>query len=293
MGRRILLMNLVMLAGLVLLARHMTVQWHDYERTHNVQRIVDQTPVREVSATASADRGSLQSVPPITDFLVIGEKSLFNPERRPDVPDAEAQEADQAPPIQRKPNLTSIMTIAGKRQAVLNVFEPGSQSPVRKIVSVDDQVQGWTVGEIGASSVTLNWKTQEMVIDMSDSPAAQPKQIASAMAPVTVIKVGSAFEAVETTTPETQAADESKGVTVGVVGGQGQRPGAQGRGGRAGQGLTGRGTQGGLGMRGGQSGRLGSSGGYGRTGSGMMGGSSTLGLPGSYRSQQPITPQNY
>jgi hypothetical protein len=252
MGRKIFLLNLVILAAVVMLARQLTYSWQEYERSHSLREVIGEVPAggTEFEAPRAMTLGPAYGP---GEYQVIGDRNLFSPERRPEMVATAAPPVEQPPAMPRNPTLNGVSSIGGTRQAILTSYDPTSQVQSRLVVSVGDKVQGWTVDEIGDSVVKLRWKDHEKVIDMWDAPGPQPQQMAGrAEAPVTVIRVGAAAAAVETTTPEAVMAEERQGLTVGVAGQSGQtvRPGgAGGQGGlrsgaAGGRGMTGRGRTG-------------------------------------------------
>jgi hypothetical protein len=251
MGRRIFLLNLLILAAVVLLARQLTHSWQEYEHSHSLREVIGDVPAGAVEFEAPRAMALGPAYGP-GEYQVIGDRNLFSPERRPEMVAAAAPVVEQPPPMPRNPTLNGVSMIGGNRQAILTSYDPTSQAQSRLVVNVGDKVQGWTVEEIGDTVVKLSWKDHEKVIDMWDAPGPQPQMAGRAEAPVTVIRVGSAPAAVETTSPEAVLAEERQGLVVGVAGQSGQtmRPGGAGgqgglRGGTAGgRGMTGRGRSG-------------------------------------------------
>jgi hypothetical protein len=250
MGRKIFLLNLLILASVVLLARQLTYSWQEYEQSHSLSQVIGEVPA---GATVFETPRAMALGPAYGpgEYMVIGDRNLFSPDRRPELAPAAAAPVEQPPAMPRNPTLNGVSTIGGNRQAILTSYDPTSQAQSRQVVGVGDKVQGWTVTEIGDSVVKLQWKDHEKVIDMWDAPGPQPQQMAGrAEAPVTVIRVGAPPAAVETTTPDAVMAEERQGLTIGVAGqAQGVRTtqgGAGGlRGGAAGgRGMTGRGRSG-------------------------------------------------
>jgi hypothetical protein len=150
--------------------------------------------------------------------------------------------------------LNGVLKNEGKKQALLTIFEGNNPKGTSRVVNVGDEVtQGYTVTEIGDTTLKMRWKEKdEILIDMFD---ATPQQQAAAPARstagvVTMITIGSAAAPVETTEASETAADERRGgIEVGVAGGQGVA-GQRGQG--QGQGMRGdRRNQGSESMRGG------------------------------------------
>lgn len=266
MGRKLLLINILMLAVIAVLSQQLVALWADFQETPSQLPAVDQRGVDIENPQP------LHKVAPISRYLVIGERNLFSAERT-----AEAvlpEEEEQAPELVQDPQLISVFSMGGEKEAVLTVFEGrrGRNSSQRN-VKVGDDVEGYTVSRIEDTYLVLGWKEEEIVINLappSGQPAA-PQQ--AARQAVNVITIGSSGPAVETTTLAA-AAEEARGLEVSSVGGQ---QGVRGMGGMPGQGGAlqqgmGRGTSMGMGMTGSQ-GRFGAgSMGRGMTGQSMMGG---------------------
>ncbi len=278
MGRRLLLVNVLILVGIVLLARYVTNAWQSFEETQNVTSVLG--PVRG----GQPPDASIEVPPPpeapqaFPNFTVIAEKDLFMPERRP-APPPDQQAAVTPPPMPKNPSLNGVLNNGGKKQALVTIFEGNNPKGTSRQVSVGDDIQGWTVSEIADTTMKLRWKEQEKLIDMFDATPQQQAAVPprSTSAAVTVITIGSAAAPVETNVAsEAAAADErGGGIQVGITGGQGG-PGqrVQGQGAR---GNTGRGNPGGDTMRGGMGG---------------PGQSGTVGFPSSGSSSVPFTSGN-
>jgi hypothetical protein len=218
MGRRLLLVNILILVGIFLTARHVTDAWRKFEEDKNPQKILRQ-------ATGDGPREVEIVVPPLPpgpqpypDFAVISEKDLFSPERRPPPPpSAEQLVVEKPPPLPKPPSLNGVMTNDGKKQALITIYDqPNNNKGQSRVVSVGDSVQGYTVTEIVDTILKMKWKDQEVVLDMFD--AAPQQQAATAKgrsAAVTVITIGSPTEPVETSTTEAAAAEERRGIEPG------------------------------------------------------------------------------
>ena len=287
MRQGILVLNLLMLVGTAVLADQLISGWEAFEETSSVERLVGRV---EPGQDAPANVGVVleEGARPFPEFLVIAEKNLFTPQRGPEVEAEVEPEEEKAPVLPMKPALTGVSMMNGERRAFLTVYEGKKSSGKSRSVAVGDDVQGYKVSEITDTTVRLSWRDQEVIIDIFDNKGA-PQQVAAAHkgTAVTVITVGAAPAAVETTTASASKEKAGRGLEVGVAGaaaGQGgsggraaaARQGGMGQGGR-GQGGLGRGGRGQGGMgRGGLSGARGQSG-YGGQGRGLPG---NLGLSG-------------
>lgn len=250
------MVNVLLLVGIIVLAKYTSDAWQEFEGTQNVRAVL-----------AGAKRGQPLEVsvkapsppePPLAypEFTVIPEKDLFMPERRPSEIQTEVV-AEKAPPLPKPPSLNGVLNNDGKKQALITIFEGNNPKGQSRIVSIGDDVQGYTVTEIAETTMKMQWNDQEVLIDMF---ASSPQQQAAApaakkAAAVTVITIGEAAAPVETVTAEAAVLEERRGIEVGTAGvqggvaagamrtgpGQGIRPGDRGRGqlrGRSGQGMT-------------------------------------------------------
>jgi len=267
MGQRLLLVNVLILIGIVALARYVTSAWHSFEETENLSSVLGNVKTGEpkvVSVDVPPPPEAPQAYP---NFTIIPEKDLFMPERRP-APPPEQQVVETAPPMPKVPSLNGITKNEGKKRALITIFEGNNPKGTSREVGIGDDVQGWAVSEIGDTTMKIRWKDQEKLIDMFDSTpqqqAATPPR--NAQAAVTVITIGSAAAAVETSEAEAPPNQRGGGIEVGVAG-------AQGGAGQRGQGQGGRGNMGNDSMRG-----------------GGVGGTGTMGVPsGGGSSSVPFT----
>jgi len=280
MGRKFLVINLLILAGVVFLSRYLTSEWKSFEEQNNVQRVLDKAkknpgPVPDLEPTPPP-----LPAQPYPDFTVIPENDLFMAERRPPSPEV-IKPPEQEPQFPKPPALNGVLNGNGKTQALMTIFENQNSKGQSRIMSIGDVISGWTITEIKETSVKLTWKDHEKVIDMFDSAPQQPSAAPQSMAKaaVTVITIGSAAAAVETVEASAPPGGEGgggPGLVVGVSGGQGgANQGGQQRGGQGGLSSS-RGGRG-VGSAGSsRSGRMGNTSGQG----GMQGGSGVMGVPG-------------
>lgn len=273
MGRKFLVINLLILAGVILLSRYLTSEWRSFEAQNNVQRVLDQAtktagPAPNLESTPQPD-----SPQPYPDFAVIPEKDLFMAERRPPSPEA-AKEEVKAPEFPKPPALNGVLNQDGKTQVLVSIFDTPNAKGQSRTMSVGDVINGWTIAEIKETSFVLRWNDQEKVIDMFDSAPQQGPAAPQTMArqAPTVITIGSSVSAVETVEASAAAggSDEKPGLVIGVAGGQGTNVGQRG-------GVGGQGAMGGSRGVGGSRSMGGASTRSGRTG---QGGSGVIGMPG-------------
>jgi hypothetical protein len=224
-----LFINLLILAGILLIAKQVTSAWQTYEQENNLERIV-KTPDRSQEAQAREDAVSPpEAGRPYPEFMVVGEKDLFLPDRRPLPPEPQNAVVEKPPALPKKPSLNGVFSTGGKRQAMITVYENAQSRGQSRFVNVGDNVQGYTVGEINDTTLKLRWKDQEELIDMLDAAPQQASAVPAAVqAQVTVITIGAAVAAVDTSRPADAPGgpEDRRGSDTVVTGGQG---GAVGR----------------------------------------------------------------
>ena len=266
MGRKLVLLNILMLVALVVVAQHLIGSWRDFER--------NQEPIEAAGSEVKLQETSLpERLAPISHFLDIGAGNLFSEQRGQDPNEGLEVEGEAPTELSPEPKLTSVMTFGKQKTAVLSIAaNRRSRSPAEVIrVKLGDEIQGYTVAEIEDDRIVLSWREHRREIFL-DPAQAQPRKAARAAGGPKIIVVGAPAAAVATTTLAS-AAEPGRGVQVGTVGSAGQgggRSGGGGRGlagGRGGGGSSGRGGLGGGGTRG--SGTLG--------GGGLGGGRGTRG----------------
>jgi hypothetical protein len=214
MGRRLLLINIAILVGIGLLARHVTTNWQSFQTEHDIEKIVERVQPGKV---IPVDEPSPAEPPqPFGVFADIPAKDLFAPDRRPQ-PEGPVV-AETPPPLPRNPSLNGILNNEGKKQALLTVYDaPNNPRGRSRVVSVGDNVQGYTVTEIGDTSMKMRWKEVEIVVDMFDDAPKQPSPgPPKTIAVVTVVTIGSPAPAVETSSADAGGPEERRGVEAGV-----------------------------------------------------------------------------
>jgi len=232
MKRRVVLINLLIFAGVVTFATRFRSAWESFEQGNSLEEIV---------ASAQQDGGSGGPSPvepmgrpgPFSEFVVVSQRTLFAESRRPQSEEGEVVVQDpglvveEPPKWAARPMLHGVSAVGGKRQGVLTVFEGKQKQGELRSVEVGDLVQGYWVDEIGETTMRLRWGSRNEIIDMADAtkPAGAGQRAAGK---VTVINVGSAPSAVQTTSAAKEP--EGSGLEVSVV----SAPSAQGGGGQAG-----------------------------------------------------------
>lgn len=227
MKRRVVLINLLLFAGLVILAGRFRSAWESFEQERSLEGIF---------SSAQRDGGSPSPSPVepmgrpgrFSEFTVVSERTLFEEDRRPEsavgeVVQGAAVVVETPPKWAARPMLHGVSAAGGKRQGVVTVFEGRQKTGELRSVEVGDLVQGYWVDEIGETTMRLRWGDRHEIIDMDDAtppPAAGQRSLDK----VTVIQVGSAPSAVQTTTADDQ--QEGSSLEVSVVGGSSGQGGA-------------------------------------------------------------------
>ena len=233
MKRRVVLINLLIFAGVVIFAAWFRSAWESFEQGHNLEGIVASAQLEGESPGPSPVKPMGQAEP-FSQFVVVSQRTLFAENRR-----LESQEevvvqdpvviVEEPPKWAARPMLHGVSAMGGKRQGVVTVFEGNQKTGELRNVEVGDLVQGYWVDEIGETTMRLRWGDRNEIIDMADAtkPAGAGQ---GAAGKVTVIRVGAAPSAVQTTASRGAAQQKGSGLEVSVVG----AASGQGGGGQAG-----------------------------------------------------------
>lgn len=227
MSRKLLLINLLMASAIAAVGFHLVSSWKAFHRDNPI-----------AARLANPLSGGMEEAMPVTfdapvyaDYLVIAERNLFSPDRRPYQEDAGDGQNLRPPDWHNKPPLYhGSYVVGGERTGIVTEFAGRASRGTRKEIGLGDIVQGWEVSAIERDNFTLKWNDQETVIEKTEQavPQRQTRQVAASS--VTIIRIGSAGPAVDTTTPTQDDTEEAK-LTVSTAGdAQGQRGGLQGRG---------------------------------------------------------------
>ena len=191
MRGRIVFINLLLLLGVLFLAWRHQSGWNTFKQTYSPEMMMEAAQAEPVLLTLTDVLGveEPQSLP---TFLVVSEKNLFTEERRSTSEETSQTLTQEKPPAWAvRPTLHGISEVGGQKRAVVNAYVKPNVMKLRT-VEVGDLVQGFEVAEIQETTIRLQWKDTEEIIDMAD--ASPPKTAAAGKgtkAPVTVITVGS------------------------------------------------------------------------------------------------------
>lgn len=227
LGRRILLINFVLLASIAVCAYQIHGSWKKFEETQMVKRVI----VSAIDSNSEVKYDSEFVFSPEElehDFFEVYQRDLFSPDRSPSSEDSGEDEEEKPPEFPKRPQMNGASTIGGQLSAFLTVYSNAKSPGESKSVVLGDDVQGYTVAAITDTTVTLKWNEYQEIIDMADNEPLQvaqkgPQQLAA----VNIIRIGSALAAVETTTSDEDQGEESKGLQIGVVAAQNSRGGSQ------------------------------------------------------------------
>jgi len=241
MKRRVVLINVLIFAGVVIFATRFRSAWESFEQGNSLEGIVATAQQNGGSAGPSSVE-SMGQAEPFSQFVVVSQRTLFAESRRPRVEEGEVVVQDpeviveEPPKWAARPMLHGVSAVGSRRLGVMTVFEGNQKTGELRNVEVGDLVQGYWVDEIGETTIRLRWGDRDEIIDMADAtkPAAAGRR--GAAGKVTVINVGSAPSAVEATSAATEP--EGSSLEVSVVGassgqGGGRQAGAAGRQGAA------------------------------------------------------------
>jgi len=226
-------------AGVVIFAARFRSTWESFEQEHNLPEIIESAQQGGESPGLSPVKPMGQAEP-FSQFVVVSQRTLFAESRRPESQEEVEVEdpvvvVEEPPKWAARPMLHGVSAIGGRRLGVMTVFEGNQKTGELRNVEVGDLVQGYWVDEIGETTMRLRWGDRNEIIDMADAqkPAAAGQPTTGK---VTVIRVGAAPSAVQTTSAATQ--QEGSGLEVSVVGASSARGGASQPGAAARQGMT-------------------------------------------------------
>lgn len=228
MRQGVVLLNLLLVAGVGLLGQRLISDWRHFQEStrQEVYQRINRSPERPEEASFRQDPER-----PFNHYLEIHERNLFTPERRPEEEvTAAAPAAQKPPPLPIRPTLHGVSTIRGEQKAFLTVFAGKKNQGESRTVILGDTVQGYRVGEITPTTVTLVWNHHTELIDIMDSKKGkQPKKSAGKQAgagAVNIVTVGSTRAAVETVAAAVPPAEEAVRAAVSPGAGQPRvRPG--------------------------------------------------------------------
>jgi len=232
MKRRIVFINLLIFAGVVIFAAWFRSAWENFEQGHNLEGTIESAQ-QEGGSPGPSPVEPMGQPGSFSEFVVVSEKTLFAEDRRPEAEEEEVVVQDPAVVVEEppkwaaRPMLHGVFAMGGKRQGVMTVFEGDQKTGELLNVQVGDLVQGYWVDEIGETTMRLRWGIRDEVIDMADAtkPAAAGQRAGGS---VTVIQVGAAPSAVATTSSSANQ-QKGSGLEVSVVG-AGSGPAGAGQG---------------------------------------------------------------
>lgn len=196
-GRKVLLFNLLLLIAVVLCAQQLVSQWTSFEQEQGLERILG---AAEAQGAPPIEVAGAEPIIPYPEFLIVGEKNLFRPERGMAPLEPQVAEVPRPPEFPKRPQLHGISVIGGQQRAFLTTFSSPTGAGETRLVGLGENVQGYQVAEIGDTTLTLQWNDYREIIDLLDAEpkartAAAPGRGRSA---VNIIRIGSKAAAVET-----------------------------------------------------------------------------------------------
>ena len=221
MRGRIVVINLLLLLGLLFLAWRHQSGWNTFKQIYSPEMMMEAAQAEPVLLTLTDVLG-VEEPRSLPTFLVVSEKNLFTEERRSTSEETSQTLTQEKPPAWAvRPTLHGISEVGGQKRAVVMTYDKPNQGKLRT-VEVGDPVQGFEVAEIRETTIRLQWKDREEIIDMADAtPPKTAKAGKGTRASVTVITVGSNKSAATRRAAATRGGKPgSRGLEVAVVQGR-------------------------------------------------------------------------
>ncbi len=233
MAKKLLLINLLMMAGVLFLAERLVASWSEFRAAEASRRTEHGNAPAPTELELPAVTGP-EPVDGMDSFLIVSDKNLFSDDRGTVAESGDGGPESEPPPLAVKPKLLSVSLFNGNWQAVLSVFEGNRGSKAEsRVVNIGDDVQGYQVSRIESTELGLSWNGNEIHTIPLDTGGQEARpQVARSQQAVRIITVGSAVAAVETVNVS-DAPEDQRGIEVGVV----SAGTAAGQGGRARQGV--------------------------------------------------------
>jgi len=185
MIRRILVLDLILVAVLAIGARSLRLQWLQYNDSHQVSLV--QPKPESIPSLPSAPSVARTST---TDWTDIPSKNLFSFDRT-DI--AIVIPPDTLKPAGPKPMLFGTIKLGQDHLAMVGSGQSNNRSdrPMR----IGETIDGWTLVDIQEKSIVVSWNDTKQTIVMSDPTAQVPRDYSRTASP------GSASTTVLTSTP--------------------------------------------------------------------------------------------
>jgi hypothetical protein len=179
MMRRLLVLNLVLVAVLIAMAIRFYGDWKDFEATHQIAAIQAQSEAPPtVAGVATSSAGTPE------DWTDIPSHNPFSFDRT-DIPIVEPAAPPKPPGT--KPILFGTMTLGKDMLAMIASGQPAGNRNY-KPMKVGEIIDGWTITKILDKSIVIKASEIEDSVLMDDATAQVPREYArSAPAPAPVI----------------------------------------------------------------------------------------------------------
>jgi hypothetical protein len=181
MTRRILLLNVTLVALLGFGASRLRQEWNLFKTTHQPSAIKPRSEILPGLPVGSA------AAPNATDWTPIPSRNPFSYDRTDITVPAPADPAPPPKPVGPKPILFGTMDIGMNRLAMLASGQAGNRNS--RPVKVGEMVDGWTVLEIGDSTVTVEANAIRETIRINESVQRDHTRTLSSEAVTTVRSV--------------------------------------------------------------------------------------------------------
>ena len=169
MVRRLLILNVVLVAVLIAMAVRVRNDWMNFEATHRIAAIQPEPEaVPNVALAASANTGTAE------DWTEIPSHNLFSFDRT-DVPILEPVAPPKPPGM--KPILFGTISLGKEPLAMVASGQPPGNRNYRPM-RIGEVIDGWTITEILDKSITIKADQVQDSVLMNDPSAQVPRETA-------------------------------------------------------------------------------------------------------------------
>ncbi|MBI4455063.1 MAG: hypothetical protein HY644_04100 [Acidobacteria bacterium] len=192
MGRKLLLINVVLLLLVILLGSQVRNQWRAYRREHDLTQMKLETSEKPSKGSPRDNQSEVgPGAPEPGNYTVIFEHNLFSANRIEFEPAEPVAETPSIPPLPGMPILNGVTVVGDKRGAFIQEPRAGAQ-PQNRTVQVGDVLMNFgKVKEIRTDALVFSWGDATHVVEMFNSDGQKTRGPVAARLQTTIITVGS------------------------------------------------------------------------------------------------------